>query len=76
MGSIDNGMEYTDRKEAAKAFETAELESKEDRLKILTDELNKAAIKVKKNAPKRDAMRIAKKPKQDKKKSNHRDKKR
>lgn len=76
MGSIDNDMEYTDRKEAAKAFETAELESKEDRLKILTDELNKAAIKVKKNAPKRDAMRIAKKTKQDKKKSNHRDKKR
>lgn len=57
----------------------AELESKENRLKTLTDELNKAAIEAKKNAPKRektcyferakmkrDAMRIAKKPKQNK----------
>ena len=66
----------------------AELDSKEDRLKILTDELNKAAIEAKKNAPKRektcyferaklkrDAMKIAKKPKKsksnDKSKNNH-----
>lgn len=55
----------------------AELDSKEDRLKTLTEELNQAAIEAKKNAPKRektcyfdrakmkrDAMRIAKKPKQ------------
>ena len=53
-----------------------ELDSKEDRLKVLTDELNQAAIEAKRNAPKRektcyferakmkrDAMRIAKKPK-------------
>ena len=52
-----------------------ELESKEERLKVLTDELNQAAIEAKENAPKRektcyferakmkrDAMRIAKKP--------------
>lgn len=32
----------------------AELESKEDRLKTLTDELNQAAIEAKKNAPKRE----------------------
>ena len=57
----------------------AELDSKEDRLKTLTDELNKAAIEAKKNAPKRektcyferaklkrDAMKIAKKPKKSK----------
>ena len=57
----------------------AELDSKEDRLKTLTEELNQAAIEAKKNAPKRektcyfdrakmkrDAMRIAKKPKQSK----------
>lgn len=53
-----------------------ELDSKEDRLKVLTAELNQAAIEAKKNAPKREktcyferakmkreAMRIAKKPK-------------
>ena len=53
-----------------------ELDSKEDRLKVLTDELNQAAIEAKKNAPKRDktcyferakmkrdATRLAKKPK-------------
>lgn len=57
----------------------AELDSKEDRLKTLTDELNKAAIEAKKNAPKRektcyferaklkrDAMKIAKKPRKSK----------
>ena len=57
----------------------AELDSKEERLKTLTDELNKAAIEAKKNAPKRektcyferaklkrDAMKIAKKPKKSK----------
>ena len=58
----------------------AELDSKEERLKNVTDELNQAAIEAKKNAPKRektcyferakmkrDAMRIAKqKPKQNK----------
>ncbi len=57
----------------------AELDSKDDRLKTLTDELNKAAIEAKKNAPKRektcyferaklkrDAMKIAKKPKKSK----------
>ncbi len=66
------------QKIAAEPFpQLAELESKEERLKTLTDELNKAAIEAKKNAPKRektcyferakmkrDAMRIAKKPKQ------------
>lgn len=76
------------QKLASEAFpQQTELESKEDRLKTLTDELNKAAIEAKKNAPKRektcyferakmkrDAIRIAKKPKQDKKKSNNRDK--
>ena len=31
-----------------------ELDTKEDRLKTLTDELNKAAIESKKNAPKRE----------------------
>ena len=53
-----------------------ELESKEERLKVLTDELNQAAIEAKINAPKRektcyferakmkrDAMRLSKKPK-------------
>jgi hypothetical protein len=56
-----------------------ELETKEDRLKTLTEELNQAAIEAKKNAPKRDktcyferakmkrdAMRIAKQPKKGK----------
>ena len=59
-----------------------ELDSKEDRLKTLTDELNKAAIEAKKNTPKRektcyferaklkrDAMKIAKKPRTPKDKS-------
>ena len=32
----------------------AELDSKEDKLKTLTDELNKTAIEAKKNAPKRE----------------------
>ena len=32
----------------------AELDSKEERLKVLTDELNQTAIEAKKNAPKRD----------------------
>ena len=60
----------------------AELDSKEDKLKTLTDELNKTAIEAKKNAPKRektcyferaklkrDAMKIAKKPRKGKNKS-------
>lgn len=74
-------IDYTEaQKIVAEPFpQQAELESKEDRLKTLTDELNKAAIEAKKNAPKRektcyferakmkrDAMRIAKKPKQNK----------
>ena len=59
-----------------------ELDSKEERLKTLTDELNKAAMEAKKNAPKRektcyferakmkrDAMRISKKQKSEKDKS-------
>ena len=37
-------------------------------LKTLTEELNIAAIEAKKNAPKRDAMRIAQKPKKSKSK--------
>lgn len=66
----------------------AELDSKEKRLKVLTDELNQAAIEAKKNAPKRDktcyferakmkrdAMRLAKKPKTPKDKGKGRDKK-
>lgn len=66
----------------------AELDSKEDKLKTLTDELNKTAIEAKKNAPKRDktcyferakmkrdAMRLAKKPKTPKDKGKGRDKK-
>ncbi len=65
-----------------------ELDSKEDRLKVLTDELNQAAIEAKKNAPKRektcyfertkmkrDAMRIAKKPRTPKNKGKSKDKK-
>ena len=57
----------------------AELDSKEERLKTLTDELNKAAAEAKRNAPKRektcyferaklkrDAMKIAKKPRKSK----------
>ena len=64
----------------------AELDSKEERLKTLTDELNKAAIEAKKNAPKRektcyferaklkrDAMKIAKKPKKSKDKGKGKD---
>ena len=68
------------QKLAAEPFpQQDDLESKEERLKTLTDELNQAAIEAKKNAPKRektcyferakmkrDAMRIAKKPKQNK----------
>lgn len=46
----------------------AELENREERLKTLTEELNIAAIEAKKNAPKRDAMRIAQKPKKSKSK--------
>ena len=64
-----------------------ELDSKEERLKVLTDELNQAAIEAKKNAPKRDktcyferakmkrdAARLAKKPKTPKDKAKGRDK--
>lgn len=68
------------QKLAAESFpQQEELDSKEECLKILTDELNKAAMEAKRNAPKRektcyferakmkrDAMRIAKKPKQNK----------
>ena len=66
----------------------AELDSKEERLATLTEELNQAAIEAKKNAPKReqtcyferaklkrDAMRLAKKPKMPKDKGKGRDKK-
>lgn len=65
----------------------AELDSKEDRLKTLTDELNKAAIEAKKNVPKckktcyferaklkRDAMKIAKKPRKGKEKDKSKNK--
>ena len=65
----------------------AELDSKEERLKTLTDDLNKAAAEAKRNAPKRektcyferaklkrDAMKIAKKPKTPKDKSKSKDK--
>ena len=65
-----------------------ELDTKEERLKVLTDELNQAAIEAKKNAPKRektcyferakmkrDAMRLAKKPKTPKDKSKGKGKK-
>lgn len=64
-----------------------ELDSKEERLKVLTDELNQAAIEAKKNAPKRektcyferskmkrDAARLAKKPKTPKDKAKSRSK--
>ena len=65
-----------------------ELDSKEERLKVLTDELNQVAIEAKKNAPKRektcyferakmkrDAARLAKKPKAPKDKAKGRSKK-
>ena len=64
----------------------AELDSKEERLKTLTDELNKAAAEAKRNAPKRektcyferaklkrDAMKIAKKPRKSKRKDKSKD---
>ena len=64
-----------------------ELDSKEERLKVLTDELNQAAIEAKKNAPKRektcyferakmkrDAARLAKKPRTAKDKHKSKDK--
>lgn len=64
-----------------------ELDTKEQRLKVLTDELNQAAIEAKKNAPKRnktcyferakmkrDAARLAKKPKTPKDKAKGRGK--
>ena len=66
----------------------AELDSKEERLKALTDELNQAAIEARKNAPKRektcyferakmkrDAMRLSKKQKTPKDKTKGNDKK-
>lgn len=41
------------QKIVAESFpQQAELDSKEERLKVLTDELNRAAIEAKKNAPK------------------------
>ena len=65
-----------------------ELDSKEDRLKVLTAELNQAAIEAKKNAPKRektcyferakmkrDAARLAKKPRTPKDQTKGRSKK-
>lgn len=65
-----------------------ELDSKEERLKVLTDELNQAAIEAKKNTPKRektcyferakmkrDAARLAKKPRTPKDKAKGRSKK-
>ena len=65
-----------------------ELDSKEERLKVLTDELNQAAIEAKKNAPKRektcyferakmkrDVARLAKKPRTSKDKAKSKDKK-
>lgn len=65
-----------------------ELDSKEERLKVLTDELNQAAIEAKKNTPKRektcyferakmkrDAARLAKKPRTAKDKAKSKDKK-
>lgn len=65
-----------------------ELDSKEERLKVLTDELNQAAIEAKKNAPKRektcyferskmkrDAARLAKKPRTPKNQTKGRSKK-
>lgn len=65
-----------------------ELDSKEERLKVLTDELNQAAIEAKKNAPKRektcyfertkmkrDAARLAKKPRPPKAQTKGRSKK-
>ena len=65
-----------------------ELDTKEERLKVVTDELNQAAIEAKKNAPKRektcyferakmkrDAARLAKKPRTPKDKAKGRGKK-
>lgn len=65
-----------------------ELDSKEERLKVLTDELNQAAIEAKKNTPKRektcyferakmkrDVARLAKKPRTAKDKAKSKDKK-
>lgn len=65
-----------------------ELDSREERLKVLTDELNQAAIEAKKNAPKRektcyferskmkrDAARLAKKPRTPKDQTKSRSKK-
>ena len=66
--NIDGGIERTqdnlaklrlDHAEAQKIIaepfpQQEELDSKEDRLKVLTAELNQAAIEAKKNAPKRD----------------------
>lgn len=65
-----------------------ELDTKEQRLKVLTDELNQAAIEAKKNAPKRnktcyferakmkrDAARLTKKPRTAKDKAKSKDKK-
>lgn len=65
-----------------------ELDSKEERLKVLTDELNQAAIEAKKNTPKRektcyferakmkrDAARLTKKPRTAKDKAKRKDKK-
>lgn len=49
-------MDYAEaQKIASEPFpQQAELESKEERLKALTDELNQAAIEAKKNAPKKE----------------------
>ena len=77
------------QKIVAKPFpQQEELDSKEERLKVLTDELNQAAIEAKKNTPKRektcyferakmkrDAARLAKKPRTPKDKAKGRSKK-
>ena len=82
-------LDYTEaQKIVAEPFpQQAELDSKEDRLKTLTDELNKAAMEAKKNAPKRektcyferaklkrDAMKLSKKPRKSKDNDRSKDK--
>lgn len=100
--NIDGGIERTqtdlaklrlDHEEAQKIVaepfpQQEELDSKEERLKVLTNELNQAAIEAKKNVPrrektcyferakmKRDAARLAKKPRTANDKAKSKDKK-
>lgn len=100
--NIDSRIEHTqtdlaklrlDHEEAQKIVaepfpQQKELDTKEQRLKVLTDELNQAAIEAKKNAPKRektcyferakmkrDAARLTKKPRTAKDKAKRKDKK-